>query len=422
MWDGSGGDYLFCALAYCVNATAVTSVTVNLLSGGSSFSGGFLFGIHEFSGIAAGTGIDAAASSIVVSTVTTLTTPSITLGGTADAVVALTAPVVGWTSVASPFTLITTNNLCAAWDITSSTGAISAAFTGSSQMTNGGVIMALGGGGTTYAPAGLPTGKGTAGSPLAQVPPGPVLGFTSVPGRAVPGQYTPGYPLPAAGTLAPEQLSKPAMPENMAGPKRGSAHGDFCRHTRHRSNRCHRDSSSSFSRWICQAVTGSPGKTIRPRTFVKKGRATGASRGTIGFSAAGVTATVAVAANTGSVQAVTGSPGQVVRPRGFVRKGTSRGKSAGTLGSAVTGISSTVTATAPAGSIQAVTGSPGRNIRGKPLVNRGTSRNIPSAQPVVLSIVTGIVTQIQVQAPAGTVQAVTGSPGKTTATGICPRR
>ena len=115
------------------------------------------------------------------------------------------------------------------------------------------------------------------------------------------------------------------------------------------------------------AVTGSPGQTVRPRTFVRKGFARGVSAGTIGATITGVTAAVTVAPNAGTIQAFTGSPGRVIRPRIFVRKGlvikSAHGVSAGTIATTVTGVLATATVAANAGTVQAVTGSPGKTIR-----------------------------------------------------------
>ena len=171
-----------------------------------------------------------------------------------------------------------------------------------------------------------------------------------------------------------------------------------------------------------QAVTGSRGRLIKNPTvpagsssttaLPSKGRASPASRGARATAVSGIPGTVTATAPAGSVQAVTGSPGRAIRPRIFVRGGKTRGVSAGTRGTAVTGVTATATATAPAGAIQAVTGSPGRVIRGGPLVHRGGTQGNPGSTSVTLVNVNGAACPVQAQAPAGTVQAFTGTPGR----------
>lgn len=180
-----------------------------------------------------------------------------------------------------------------------------------------------------------------------------------------------------------------------------------------------------------------PGRLIRSRYRLPgQGRAR-ASAGTRGTAVTGAAAAVTVQAPAGSVTAVTGTPGQAVRrPLPAPRRGSGHGTfTAASQPGNITGPAGQVAVTAPAGTVQALAATPGRTVRPHPgPPRRGTAHGtflaaqVPGAVPgsaglIAVSAPPGTVTaaastavactpgRITLAAVTGTVTAVTGTAG-----------
>jgi hypothetical protein len=146
-WDSAGGGYYgFAAIAYCVNAAAVTSVTVTL---NADASDSLCVDVQEYSFLGPHAAIDGAASAgTLESSVTSYSTPSITTTTNGGLVVACSARGTGWTGVSpSQFTLFSASashyvNCAVAMNTTA--GSWSADFTGASQDAQASAILGLG--------------------------------------------------------------------------------------------------------------------------------------------------------------------------------------------------------------------------------------------------------------------------------------
>jgi len=149
-YDTGDGYYGFAAVAYCIGATAVTSVTALL----NNTCVVFYLGVTEFSGISSSATIDGSASAQVLASDTSYTTPAAATAATADAVVAVLAYGTGFTSVAAgsgsaTYTLVEMGGVAAgkgaAWGISSTAANQSVTFTGSgAQEVVAAAILAIG--------------------------------------------------------------------------------------------------------------------------------------------------------------------------------------------------------------------------------------------------------------------------------------
>ena len=187
------------------------------------------------------------------------------------------------------------------------------------------------------------------------------------------------------------------------------------------------------------AYTGLPGKVIRPAAhIIPRGTGHGSRPQAVAVPAviAGPAGSVTVAALPGTVTAVTGSPARVTRRAAAPARGTGRGIFAATAVHGITsGTPGLITLSAPAGTVQAavsaavhgpagiitlaavtgtvtaVTGSPGRVICSRVILPpaRHPGRGQHGTAGTAVTAATG---KIAVIAPAGTVQAFTGSPGR----------
>jgi len=135
--------YQIAALAYCINAAAVTSVTVTTT--GVSANSSVFAAVSEFSGVPPQATIDGSAAANTVATASSDTSPSINVTGSADVLAAcnynngtLSSVSAGWTSFDPNFTV-------AAWQITSApvSASITWSFTAPALYTAS-VIFALG--------------------------------------------------------------------------------------------------------------------------------------------------------------------------------------------------------------------------------------------------------------------------------------
>lgn len=78
----------------------------------------------------------------------------------------------------------------------------------------------------------------------------------------------------------------------------------------------------------------------------------------------------------------------------------------------VSGVQGAITVTAPAGTVTAVTGTPGRAIRARTVAKPARGQARGASTGTLAAAVTGTTGTIAAAAPAGTVTAVTGSPGR----------
>ncbi len=137
-YSASGGYYGLSAIAWCLNAQAVTSVTV---TAGSNVQ----FSVSEFSGVPAGATVDAAAaSSVLAAGVTSYSAPAISPTGSADVLVAVANSSVHWTGVSSPWTFYGADNVGMAWLITSAAGTYQPTWSGASQDATSSAVLAIG--------------------------------------------------------------------------------------------------------------------------------------------------------------------------------------------------------------------------------------------------------------------------------------
>jgi len=182
-WDSGDGVYGFTAVAYCINATTVTSVTVHMNNTCVILDAG----VTEFSGVPAGAVLDGSASNAPNTAVTTFTTPSITTTATADAIIAIVSTGSALACATSGiYTIIemggVTSGELAAWGISSSAGSQACTFTCSSQVIISSAILAIGQatvtGSSTISGTGAATGSGgppaSGTSGLVSALPGPV--------------------------------------------------------------------------------------------------------------------------------------------------------------------------------------------------------------------------------------------------------
>jgi len=144
-WDSGDGVYGFTAIAYCIAATAVTSVTVQLNNSCVIFDAG----VTEFSGVPAGAVLDGSASAAPNTAETSYTTPSINTKASSDAIIAIVSTGSALAcSVSGIYTIIemggVTSGELAAWGISSSAGSQACTFTMSSQVIISSAILAIG--------------------------------------------------------------------------------------------------------------------------------------------------------------------------------------------------------------------------------------------------------------------------------------
>lgn len=127
---------------------------------------------------------------------------------------------------------------------------------------------------------------------------------------------------------------------------------------------------------------------------------------------------ITLTAVTGTVTAVTGTPGRLIRPRipvPFPRR-QARGLP-GTAGASITGAASTITLRAVPGTVQAVTGTPGHAARSRTRMpgQRRYGRGNPGTAGVSVTGSSGL---ISVRGTAGGISVtVTGTPGTVAAAG-----
>jgi hypothetical protein len=138
-YDSTRGDYGLCAIACCIGARAVTSVTFTF-SATVGFAG---IAVLEFSGLPAGSQVLAAASAGIDSSGTSYTTPSVTTA-TASLAIACTSCFGSFSSVSSGWT-IEPNSDTAAYSLAAPPGLVSCTLTsGSTQRTPSSAILAIG--------------------------------------------------------------------------------------------------------------------------------------------------------------------------------------------------------------------------------------------------------------------------------------
>jgi hypothetical protein len=160
-WDAAHTGYFFSAIGYCVNAAAVTSVTVT--SGASVNSGSMRVIVSEFSGIPATATAGPAAADTTLQTGTTLTSPAVTTTGFKDLIVAATEPLNFWTAADSPWTLAWSSGE-AAWLISTSPGTDAATWTnpvGGTNTTCNSCILTITSPGSSGSIAGTPLAVGS---------------------------------------------------------------------------------------------------------------------------------------------------------------------------------------------------------------------------------------------------------------------
>ena len=151
------GSNTYFAIAYALNAAAITSITVNI-----SASKVFSYNVVEFSGVATSSAVDQSASSSNSTATSPLLTPSITTANANDLIIggmsannnSMTLGSAGYTALTSMVPVSTMKGV-AAYQIVSSTGSYSISWTPGANAVSGAGIMAFqaaagGGGGVTY--------------------------------------------------------------------------------------------------------------------------------------------------------------------------------------------------------------------------------------------------------------------------------
>ncbi len=141
-WDASASQYGFTAVACCVNAAAVTSVTVTF----SAVLAWDAVTVTEFSGVPANASmLTAAASSVLASGATSYAPPSVVTTGAAGTVlvVAVTTSANSWASVTAGYTLISVGGTSAAAWGAPAAGTQTVTFTGTAKDVNSSAIAAI---------------------------------------------------------------------------------------------------------------------------------------------------------------------------------------------------------------------------------------------------------------------------------------
>lgn len=155
-------------------------------------------------------------------------------------------------------------------------------------------------------------------------------------------------------------------------------------------------------------------RVTRPRQVPRKGAGHGLPGAEVhlGTAVAGPPGVITVAGVTGTVTAVTGVRGRVIRSRTPMPPARGRHRhSRGTRGTVIAGPPGIVTVRAPAGTVQAVTGTAGRVARpaGRNVPRRGHGHGSPGTAGTAVAGAAGI---ILLAAPAGGIAvSVNGTPG-----------
>ena len=139
------GSNTYFAIAYALNASAITSITVNI-----SASKAFSYNLVEFSGIATSAAVDQSASVSNSTSASPLLTPSITTANANDLVIggmsannnAMTLGSAGFTALTSMVPISTMKGV-AAYQIVSSTNTYSISWTPGANAVSGAGIMAF---------------------------------------------------------------------------------------------------------------------------------------------------------------------------------------------------------------------------------------------------------------------------------------
>ena len=141
-WSYSPSDAFsgFTAIAWCLNASAVTNVTVTLPGSADYIEAG----ISEFSGVPLGTVVSgSAASSVLATNVTSYAPPALTTSVTTLSVAVATSGI-GWTGVTAGWTRVSYSDALAAYNTAASAGTVQPVFTGTTQNVMSSASVAFG--------------------------------------------------------------------------------------------------------------------------------------------------------------------------------------------------------------------------------------------------------------------------------------